>query len=709
MLNNADSILAKLLATENISTVTDPSLSTAAFDLKNRVLYTPDWSNMSPDVKRLLTFHEVGHALNTPEEGWHKSISVDNLPKSYLNIIEDIRIEKAIQKRFPGSISSFVNGYKELFDKKVFGDIPEDEVSGLGLPDRINIKSKIGALVEVSFSPDEEPVVNQCFTATTWEEVVAAAKALAEFVKQNKEEVPSNEKEIKSNSTDSGDSDSDLSDELSDDQDTPEAQSEGLYQEFEEVGEESEDTQTVKSDEGGDYSELEEAITDVSFRNSETQFANSVDDCILIKVPTSEDCESIVLDHNYYLNSLEKQISTYIERGEQFFVDKYADVNVQAKARLDEIKPVVAHMAKEFENKKRAKTMLRKKISKTGAIDLGKVHSYKYNEDIFLRKMTFEKGKNHGLYMLVDFSGSMTVSIHMIIKQIIQLAMFCRKVNIPYKVTSFTDSYAAQAAREVNSNSNLELDSLYMIDLFDTKMSNRDFDKMCVSLMSEAIITEKRMYGLEFGNVLTKNMGGTPLVQSLLVSNKRCEVMKKKHNIEVMNLMVIADGDAGQIRYQTKDYIQRLGTFNNVSIDLGNHVIKYTPDMCQRGTIGNYLASEIVAYMNKRFNMIGFFAFHTDREMKYYVQRMYQMENVSDLMKEIRAEIRKDGAFLSPNKIGNYENFYLLRVDNKFDTVEGEFTSTSTTKGNILRDFKSHSKSKKRTRVFVNKLMTSLA
>ena len=63
-------ILAGLLATENLSVVHDPEAKTASFDLKNRVLTLPVWQDMSNSLYDMLVGHEVAHALHTPCEGW---------------------------------------------------------------------------------------------------------------------------------------------------------------------------------------------------------------------------------------------------------------------------------------------------------------------------------------------------------------------------------------------------------------------------------------------------------------------------------------------------------------------------------------------------------------------------------------------------------------------------------------------------------------
>ena len=62
------SILAKCLATEDISIVHDPKMPTAAFDVKARTLHLPQWKEMSPELYDLFIGHEVGHAHETPAE-----------------------------------------------------------------------------------------------------------------------------------------------------------------------------------------------------------------------------------------------------------------------------------------------------------------------------------------------------------------------------------------------------------------------------------------------------------------------------------------------------------------------------------------------------------------------------------------------------------------------------------------------------------------
>ena len=78
--------LARLLATENL-TVEHRQVTTAYFDVEQRILCLPIWKHASDTVYDLLVGHEVGHALYTPAEG----LDTDRNLKSFINVLEDAR------------------------------------------------------------------------------------------------------------------------------------------------------------------------------------------------------------------------------------------------------------------------------------------------------------------------------------------------------------------------------------------------------------------------------------------------------------------------------------------------------------------------------------------------------------------------------------------------------------------------------------------
>ena len=120
---NTKSLLAKLLASENL-TIEHGNYETASMDVKNRVLRLPIWKEMSGSLYDLMVLHEVGHALYTPEDGWHESASDKGAGyKSFLNVVEDARIEKFARRDYPGLVGPFLRGYKTLIKNDFFGSL----------------------------------------------------------------------------------------------------------------------------------------------------------------------------------------------------------------------------------------------------------------------------------------------------------------------------------------------------------------------------------------------------------------------------------------------------------------------------------------------------------------------------------------------------------------------------------------------------------
>jgi len=93
MNSTAQGTLARLLSKENI-TIQHGNFHTAFFDVESRTLGLPIWQNKGKDVYDLLVGHEVGHALFTPTD-FHKDMR--GARQDYINLVEDVRIERMIQ------------------------------------------------------------------------------------------------------------------------------------------------------------------------------------------------------------------------------------------------------------------------------------------------------------------------------------------------------------------------------------------------------------------------------------------------------------------------------------------------------------------------------------------------------------------------------------------------------------------------------------
>ena len=176
------STLAKLLAEEDIHVV-HRNQSTAMFDVKNRELSLPIWKEMSKNIQDLMTLHEVGHALWTPLEQLEKA-QKEKIEFSFVNVLEDVRIEKLVQKKYPGSVRIFNKGYKELIAQNFFETVGQD-ISKYNLIDRINLHFKHH--VDVPFSEEEKVWVQKANQTKTPDEVLDLAKELYEYIAENED------------------------------------------------------------------------------------------------------------------------------------------------------------------------------------------------------------------------------------------------------------------------------------------------------------------------------------------------------------------------------------------------------------------------------------------------------------------------------------------------------------------------------------------
>ena len=176
--------LAKLLATEDLI-VENKKVETAQFDVHNRVLTLPQWEKASNNVYDALVSHEVGHALYTPDREWFKEVQI---PQQYVNVCEDIRIEKLMKRRYAGLTKTFFTGYHELSDDDFF-NLADEDVDAMGLADRINIDAKIGHWNDVHFTEKEKEIRSLIHNTETFDDVLKVSQILFDYCKAEMEEL----------------------------------------------------------------------------------------------------------------------------------------------------------------------------------------------------------------------------------------------------------------------------------------------------------------------------------------------------------------------------------------------------------------------------------------------------------------------------------------------------------------------------------------
>jgi hypothetical protein len=184
-MNTSLSIFAKALASENLSFSFNAKAETASFDVKSRHLVMPVW-NVSETVQTMLIAHEISHALWTPyelsrtllDEAEAEGYNVEKLQR-IANMIEDVRIEKLMKVKFPGTRRDFFLGYKEINDLDLF-KFNEMDLTKIAMIYRLNIHFKWGVLgfIDVNLTEDEQEIADMVDNVVTFEQVMVLAKFL---------------------------------------------------------------------------------------------------------------------------------------------------------------------------------------------------------------------------------------------------------------------------------------------------------------------------------------------------------------------------------------------------------------------------------------------------------------------------------------------------------------------------------------------------
>ena len=603
-LQSSKSILAKLLAAENI-TVSHQNIKTAMFNLKTRTLVCPVWKDMDGHLYDLLMGHEVGHALNTPEAGWHSAIHDENGKplgkfKDFLNVIEDARIERQVKRKFPGLAKSFATAYKSLYDRDFFG-IKNIDANKLNLIDRINIRYKMGAHIPVAFSDDERVFLVDIDNAETWDQVVDVARRVYAYCKQQKEEQKSQinnmqdlqeelqqqfeevQSEFQDFNDESDESDDDESDDDSDDDSdasdedgTPEEDSadDSDYQDADEEDSEPNDGVQSASSEQEDLDESTdddpESVTDRNFRRREDELVNQTGEVFMIELPEAV-LENIILQNKFVMNDLESFIRKQVvsnDYGRHGISFETVAAKCVRKFNTNN-KKFIMHILKEFEMRKKAADYARVQTAKTGELNMRVLHNYKFTNDLFKKISVVPKGKSHGMVMYVDMSGSMSDILRNTIEQCLVLVSFCRLAKIPFDVYGFSDDYYNSSdssifatQKFINSTENegyaghMRSGSFHLKHLIGSTLSPTDYRRSFANL---CIVANEyhRGRGLDYNDKdhgrfdagwdeAGFGLNGTPFQQTLLASRDMINNFRAKHKLDIVNVIYLTDGEGGE-------------------------------------------------------------------------------------------------------------------------------------------------------------------
>ena len=701
--------LAKLLATEDLI-IEHRQCETAAFDVQRRVLTLPVWDRASENVYDLLVSHEVGHALYTPTE-WQKF----KCPQSFVNVTEDARIEKLMKRRYQGLPKTFFKGYQELNDEDFF--CVGDKIAEINLIDRINLHFKIGNYRNVPFTPEEQAFVRATEIAETFEQAVAVAEEVYAFMKQQQEEKEKQKIDIKPEQQDQGEvqgetvptessSDFDSVDE-SDDVESK------FDQDYEDVDLEDE------SNEGGN--DPLEANTDKALTERLKDLINNEKyqhETEYVEIPVVSEDQLVVgwkkIVEQSELNFTGEDQPEWIVAD----IDKSA---VDFKEFQKKSQKEVNFLVKEFECRKAADAYARTSSARTGVLDTGKLHTYKYNDDIFKRINVVPDGKNHGMIFILDWSGSMSNCLMDTVKQVLQLAWFCRKVNIPFKVLAF--SYAWSAFNHMEGSMNDRFDRVAgniafgsgfsLLEMLSSECTTKEFNRqaLCLWRNAGAVSSNTATWGrfYSFNTTPGLSLSGTPLIETIAALHSVIPGFVKRHALQKCSVTILTDGESSPASiFSQSDYLGGR-VYENMFGRRAQLRDRKTGKIYRKMENPLEQVNIFLENLKDRFPQVSLLGFRlcAPRDVRNYLWNCHYMKYMTEDVNAVHSKFKKEKFYEIKNS--PYDALYVLPANTQDTGDELDKLTEEATTSQIRTAFKKMNKGKSANKRMLNSFARTVA
>lgn len=693
---NSKSILAKVLACENITVRHCNTARTATFDIRNRVLTLPLFDeNMSNELYDMLVAHEVGHALFTPFSAEdEKSLLLGGMGKAadeiggengyhvafgYLNVIEDARIDRLMKDKFAGIRRDYHIGYRELHERDFF-KVKGKNANDLSLIDRINLYFKIGSILtpQIEFNEDEKEFINRIESATTYDDVVAIVTDLWSYCKENpestQEKTPVQTEEMDTDLKTNAGADQeeiDNSNFLTVDSSKMNETNQTSSTSFDETNEKFEDDKNITNGISTKVDHVKgklpsECETQQAFESAKNTLLDTHSMATYNYLPTLN-LDSAIIDYPKILDMFnESRRMTPLQ---------YEKANKEYRSFEKTSKNSVNILIKQFMMKKAADESSRATVSKTGTIDTNRLVDYKFTEDIFLRVKNVKKGKSHGLVMFIDWSGSMSPILEDTLKQLVQICLFCRKINIPFKVYAFTSLVAPENYRDYYSNDpnakqskiwigetqstkNCIMSDFQLLEFFSSEMTNIEFNQMMGNMFAYIASNPKRSntyYDLPHIPSLLR-LSGTPLNEAIVAAMDIIPQFKGKNNLDIVHTVFLTDGEAngsyiyGSSYYSRGYIVKGKNTYEmDKNMNSTDSLAQVLTDTCNCKAIGIFLDSR------------------KKGDMSSYTMHRYFSYSGFDEMAKANKSYNNEGFAIADRKTHGYTEMFIVRGNSSID------------------------------------------
>jgi hypothetical protein len=618
-----------------------------------------------------------------------------------------------------------MNGFDILEKQNFFGISGKDINKDFMIIDKINLRSKSLNRLPFMFAPKDNEWLAKVDKVKTFDDVLTLAKEMLDWQKEQVEQLKKlpdfdnvsviknydlGDDEDELEDLDNGQGDDSGADQNDDDADEKNDFNNFGDQEADDEKDSNQSGESTKSDDkekeeskgepdsyakgaGGDPKpKLLKAITDDSFTQKTEELLDSTNKGYRYgKIPQPNLKDGALISFKSWL----KDMADYRIKQRQYSdiakYDTYLDS--EYKKFMNENKKTVMYLVKEFEMKKSAQAYKRASQDKTGIIDPLKLPQYKYSEDIFKKLTIIPDGKNHGMMMLLDWSGSMSDVLFNTVKQLINLVEFCRKVNIPYEVYFFTSerSYQREESKTTDFSRNTGeyiFEDFSLVNCLSHRMNKKQADLALKMMFHMGMYFDNRYvsrrntfedqdtFDAQQNNWGIPNryyLGNTPLNESLIYLNKLIPMYKKKYDIEKLTFITLTDGSGnyprGNVVGESEKDWEKTDVYNldgnkftsrgNITTELLNHIKKSHG----ANVIGFYIVKRVRRWDLEKY--IKNYTDYSDKIAKYNVMR-------KQMTKDKAVAVDADGYhkfFILDGKKLDIENFDMSNVQVKKGTT----------------------------------------
>ena len=357
-------------------------------------------------------------------------------------------------------------------------------------------------------------------------------------------------------------------------------------------------------------------------------------------------------------------------------------------------------------------------------------------------------GKNHGMMMFIDWSGSMSDKLKNTLHQLMILTMFCQKVKIPFEVYAFSNNGVeyrdgtVKIFKPVYQLNDITIDQkFHLINLASSKMRAKEFHSALMNMFHVACKHDNRLwysYRRRLNNYsdyentawirdlpeIPRGYGlsSTPLNDCIMAAYKLVPAFVEKYSIDKMNTIFLtdgcSDGNNGKIvSYDdnTDPYKDRIGdnfTYDSMMCYDKNSVLvdrktkkHYDCEYSWRNKNG--LTENLLQCLKDRTGskVLGFYVSARKRIDNYAMDKYFSYRDRS----KVHSEMRKNKVVTVTDSTG-YDEIYLLVGDN-MQVEDGQMATPSENakKGEIKRLFTSTLKGNRQSRILLNKFISQVA